>query len=112
VTEATVSTDPGLTVKPDGRALIVDGKLIPLTAGELVLVGMLVNTAGAVVTREALHTALYAGRSSEPASNVVEVLISRARDKLAAAGVVRTIKTVRGIGYRFVQHVGGDACTR
>ncbi|MBU2049662.1 MAG: winged helix-turn-helix domain-containing protein [Gammaproteobacteria bacterium] len=104
--EATVATAAGQTVKPDGRALIIDGQLVPLTAAELALVGLLIRSSGTVVNRHAMHTELYAGRDSEPMSNVVEVLISRARDKLAAAGVLSTIRTVRGIGYRFVQHLG------
>ena len=59
---------------------------------------------------DALHAAMYPG-SKPPSreSNVLQVLVSRVRRKLAAAGHKHAIETIRLRGYRFVMPQGGAA---
>lgn len=68
---------------------------VPLTAREWALLDCLARRVGATLSKAQLEEALYAF-GSEIESNAVEVYVSRLRKKLGA----KTIRTVRGLGYR------------
>ena len=75
------------------------GQPVPLSAREFTLLHALLETPGAVLSREQLEDRLY-GWGEEVESNAVEVHIHNLRRKLDP----RVIRTVRGVGYRL-----GDA---
>ncbi len=86
-----------LTIDRVGRRALVDGRALDLTARELALLLHLAHRAERVVTRSELLSHVWSIQF-DPESNVVEVHVSRLRDKLA--GFDWMIETVRGRGYR------------
>jgi DNA-binding response OmpR family regulator len=79
------------------RAATLRGALLDLTAREFTLLAYLAQRAGQVVSRTELLAHAWEARF-DPGSNLVEVHVSRIRDKLGVdAGC---IETVRGQGYR------------
>jgi DNA-binding response OmpR family regulator len=92
----------GLEVDRVGRRVRLFGKPLELTAKEFSLLLHLLHKEGRVVTRSELLSQVW-GMQFDPESNVVEVHVSRLRDKLAvgASGQPAVkIETVRGQGYR------------
>ncbi len=79
------------------RSATLRGKPLPLTPREYDLLSVLVKAAGAVVSRADLLAQVW-GMDEDPGSNLVEVHLSRLRDKLGADA--RMVDTVRGAGYR------------
>ena len=78
------------------RSVRLRGRVLVLTAREYAVLTCLVEAAGDVVSRAELISKVW-GRG-DPGSNLVEVHLSRLRDKLGEdAGV---IETVRRAGYR------------
>jgi DNA-binding response OmpR family regulator len=86
-----------LSIDRTSRNVELDGKRLDLTARELTLLLHLAHRVGHVVTRTELLTQVWSIRF-DPDSNVVEVLISRLRDKLGRHSWM--IETARGRGYR------------
>jgi two-component system OmpR family response regulator len=86
-----------LVIDRQRRTVELEGKPIDLTAKELALLLHLAHRAGEVVTRTELLTQVWSIRF-DPESNIVEVHISRVRDKLDKHAWM--IETVRGRGYR------------
>jgi DNA-binding response OmpR family regulator len=70
-----------------------------LTPTEYKFVELLVRKRGAPITREACLAYLYSSRE-EPDARALDVLSSRIRKKLVAAGVGHILKNVWGLGYR------------
>jgi two-component system, OmpR family, response regulator len=79
------------------RSASFRGKPLPLTPREYDLLSVLVKAAGTVVSRADLLAQVW-GMEEDPGSNLVEVHLSRLRDKLGADA--RMVDTVRGAGYR------------
>lgn len=79
------------------RSATVSGVEVELTAREFGLLLHLAHHAGQVVGRTALLSSVWSTQF-DPESNVVEVHISRLRDKLGESAWM--IDTVRGRGYR------------
>ena len=77
-----------------GHTLRVAGEPLELPRREYMLLKILMESAGKVLTREALENRLYSW-GEEVASNALEVHIHHLRKKMPAG----LIKTVRGIGY-------------
>lgn len=75
----------------------VGGTTVALSASELRLLTLLLTRQGRVHARPELERTLYGDQP--PASNAVEVLVSRLRGRLAEHGLERAIETVRGLGY-------------
>lgn len=78
----------------------VDDETVTLTAKEFGLLRMLLEAKGRVLTRAAVHEAVWEdekGRRFD--TRTVDIHVSRLRRKLGPAG--RYIITVRGVGYRF-----------
>lgn len=86
-----------LEIDRNTRRVRLDGKILDFTAREFSLLLRLAQRAGRVVTRSELWTQVWSTQF-DPESNVVEVHISRLRDKLGAYGGM--IETVRGQGYK------------
>jgi DNA-binding response OmpR family regulator len=77
----------------------VDGQSVELTAREFTLAEMLLRHPGQVLSREQLLGHVW-GLDFDPGSNIVDVYIRYLRRKLGA----ERIETVRGMGYRLVDH--------
>jgi DNA-binding response OmpR family regulator len=86
-----------LEIDREERRARVAGAPVELTAREFAVLLHLAQRAGDVVTRTELLTQVWATQF-DPESNVVEVHVSRLRDKLGEAATL--IETVRGRGYR------------
>jgi DNA-binding response OmpR family regulator len=100
-----VLTAGGLSLDPATRAVRRDGADIALTPREFSLLEFLLRRRGEVVTKsEILRHVWDSNYSGDP--NVVEVYVGYLRRKLDAPFDVRSIETVRGVGYRLVA-VGG-----
>jgi DNA-binding response OmpR family regulator len=79
------------------RKALLRGKELALTAREYSLLACLLEAGGETVPRAELLAKVW-GRDEDPGSNLVEVHLSRLRDKLAADASL--IETVRRAGYR------------
>ncbi|PZS93767.1 helix-turn-helix domain-containing protein [Stenotrophomonas maltophilia] len=92
------------------QRLLIAGSSIKLSRTEAVVMKVLVGAPDRLVEVDALHAAMYPN-SKPPSreSNVLQVLVSRVRRKLAAAGHKHAIETIRLRGYRFVMPQGGTA---
>lgn len=77
---------------------LVGGAAVELTEREFALLALLLDAPGRVFSREELEERLYTP-DEQPASNTVEVFVSRLRGKLARAGARDVVRTVRGLGY-------------
>lgn len=78
--------------------IVSNGQLVDLRPSERRVLTLLLRKAGAVITKSALEEAMSEiGREISP--NAIEVLISRVRRALAAAGSDLVIETMRGEGY-------------
>ncbi len=86
-----------LTIDRDQQRALVGGTPVDLAAREFAVLMHLAHHVGAVVTREQLVAEVWSS-DTDPESNVVDVQMSRLRDKLGEAGAM--IETVRGRGYR------------
>lgn len=84
-----------LRLDPVTHAVEYRGRPVPLSAREFAVLRALMETPGAVLSREQLEDRLY-GWGEEVESNAVEVHIHHLRRKLRP----EVIRTVRGIGYR------------
>jgi DNA-binding response OmpR family regulator len=80
-----------------GRRVTIESKVIGLTSIEYRLLVRLATEAGAPVERQTLLTDVW-GLNFDPGSGVVEVHVSRLRDKLGEHSWL--IETVRRTGYR------------
>jgi two-component system OmpR family response regulator len=74
---------------------------IALSPKEFALLELLVRRTGQVVSRAALADALW-DFAFNPASNVVEAVVRRLREKVDRPFGRTSIETVRGAGYRFM----------
>jgi DNA-binding response OmpR family regulator len=72
----------------------VDGRPVELPRREFMLLKLLMENPGRILSRESLESRLY-GWGEEVSSNSVEVHIHHLRKKIAP----EFIKTVRGVGY-------------
>jgi two-component system OmpR family response regulator len=84
------------------RRVSVAGNRVELTTREYALLVYLAESAGDVVPRTTLLAEVW-GTSFDPGSNLVEVQVSRLRDKLGEHAAI--IDTVRGLGYRLRRDV-------
>lgn len=77
-------------------------KKIELTAKELAILEVLMRTPGKVFSRERILAKVW-GLSEDPMTNVVDVYIGRLRKKLDRQSPERYIRTLRGLGYFWVE---------
>lgn len=90
-----------LRISGQTRQVWVRSEPVDLTAVEFDILYQLVSSAGRVVTREELTTAILE-RSPTPYDRSLDVHISHLRRKLEAVG--RQIQTIRGVGYLFTSN--------
>lgn len=87
-----------LVIDVSGRAVIVDGQRIDLTAKEYALLLYFVENRGIVLTREQILNTVW-DYAYQGTDRTVDWQIKLLRNKL---GVCRDyIKTLRGVGYKF-----------
>jgi len=93
----------GCTFNPDNGSIVSDFGNVHLTTQESTILETLILRAGAVVTKEALMTALYQGLD-EARSKIVDVYICKVRKKLfRICGDMDVIETSWGRGFRFIE---------
>lgn len=84
-----------LTLDPATHEVTLRGAVVDLSAKEFALLHALLESPGAVLSREQLEERLY-GWGEEVGSNAVEVHIHNLRRKLGAGAV----RNIRGVGYK------------
>jgi len=84
----------GVSVNPQTREVLADGKQVSLSAREWAVLEALIARPGIVLSRHQLEEKLYSWKD-EVNSNAVEVYIHGLRKKLGA----ELIQNVRGLGY-------------
>lgn len=84
----------GVSLDPASQQVSYQGKAVPMTPKEYLLLHELLSQPGKVLTRERLAQLLY-GWDEEAESNTLEVHIHHLRRKLFSS----LIRTVRGVGY-------------
>lgn len=89
----------GLLLYLDRYELIYQGKKTELSKKELVLMEVLMNKAGQVVSRQYLLEKLW-DENTFVDDNTLNVYITRMRKKLKDIGITGAIEVVRGVGYR------------
>lgn len=75
------------------------GRVIPLQPRELKLLAFFMSHCGQVLTRKMLLEAVWDYRF-DPRTNVIDVHVSRLRNKIEQPGEAQLIHTERGVGYR------------
>lgn len=88
-----------VAMNTQAREVRVNDEPVTLTAFEYRLLEILVMRAGQVVSKAQLTDQLY-DQDFERDSNVVEVLLTRLRNKLDPGRTLGLIETIRGQGYR------------
>src|SRR5206468_974829 len=88
---------------PGTREAVCEERMLGLTSIEFEVLELLLRSAGRVVSRDALTTALYQRRAS-PFDRSIDVHISHIRKKLRHRG--DWIRTIRGVGYLFRAEAG------
>lgn len=86
-----------LQVNPLTREVHLEGRVLKLSQREFTLLEMLLETPGAVFSKEQLEERLY-GWEGDVSSNAVEVHLHNLRKKLGADW----IRNVRGVGFKIV----------
>jgi two-component system, OmpR family, response regulator QseB len=92
---APVVTVGALSLDTVQRSVTLAGRPVTLTAKELALLEALMQSPGAVLSRERLEDSIY-GWGDEIGSNAIEVHLHNLRRKLGSD----LIRNVRGVGYR------------
>lgn len=90
-----------LTLYLERMELHIGDNVIPLQKKECVILELLMSHAPKVVTRDQLLEELWDDQAFVD-ENTLNVNMTRVRKKLADYGVISSIETVRGAGYRFV----------
>lgn len=87
-----------LTLEPRTRRVFRNGHPVLLQPREYQLLEYLVRHQGEVVTRKMLLAAVW-GFHFDPETNVIDVQMSRLRNKIDEDGAPPLIRTVRGVGF-------------
>jgi len=88
-----------LVINLISREVTVGEDKIDLTVREFSLLELLIRSPDRVYTRTQILEHVW-GYDFDPQTNIVDVYIRRLRNKIDAGSDVRTIETVRGVGYR------------
>ena len=89
------------TLDLDKKILKKDGEEITLSHKEFKLLSILVSNPDRVFSREQLVERMYIDSGEEVFDRAIDVLVSRLRKQISD-GKGEIIKTVRGLGYKFV----------
>jgi DNA-binding response OmpR family regulator len=90
----------GLRLDPGSRQVSLGEELIELTTTEFDILQALMNSAGRVMTRDALMNTVH-GYDFEAFDRTIDVMVYRLRQKLGESS--NLIKTIRGVGYLFAK---------
>lgn len=96
--QTNVLTCRDLTLHLNNTSLICKGQEISLTKNEFVILKLLLEKTGTVVSRDELMETLW-GNEEFVDDNTLTVNVTRLRKKLENAGCTDYIKTKKGIGY-------------
>lgn len=91
-----IITIEGISFDFDKMEVSKDGKVIPLTRLELIILQLLFTNLGKVVRREYIIEKIWEWTSNDVNDNTVTVYMKRIREKIG----VDIIITIKGIGYR------------
>jgi two-component system, OmpR family, response regulator len=91
-----------LAIDHDRRLVTRDGVLVELTAREFDLLALLAQRAGRVVTRLQILDEVWDGET-DLRSNAIDVHVAKLRAKVDRPFGLRTIETVRGVGFRMAE---------
>ncbi|MCL6635345.1 MAG: response regulator transcription factor [Peptococcaceae bacterium] len=92
---------PGLSIDPDSRLVLVNGRPANLTPKEYDLLYHLAKSPGRTFTRDELLEAVW-GYDYPGDTRTVDTHVNHLRDKLLkASGTTSYVATVWGVGYRF-----------
>ena len=97
--EAAEAVSEGLFLDASAHQVFLGEKHLTLMPAEYALLSRLYAAEGEAVSRAELQEALPSG--APRTSNLVEVTVCTLRRKLENAFGIRSIRTVRGIGYRY-----------
>jgi DNA-binding response OmpR family regulator len=97
---AQVVTWPGLSIDMARYEVRVGGQKVELTPKEIELLCFLASHPNRIFTREYLLKEVW-GYDYVGTSRTVDMHVSRLRDKVERRGLPWSIKTVRGVGYKF-----------
>lgn len=98
--ETTEKRVADVVLNPATRAVQRAGQPIELTAKEFALLELFMSKPGRLIDRAAILAYVW-DENYDPASNTVDVLVRRLREKLDDPYDKKLISTVRGLGYRF-----------
>ncbi|ALI56749.1 response regulator transcription factor [Celeribacter marinus] len=87
-----------LAFSPAALSATLNGAPLDLTRREATLLGLLLRSQGAVLSKQRLYDGLFAFDDADVGLNAIELYIARLRKKLSASSI--GIETQRGIGYR------------
>ena len=96
--EATTLTVGDLTLDLLSRKVTRSGQSIDLRPREFALLEYLLRNAGTVVSKTMILSHVWE-YNFDPQTNIVDVLVSRLRDKIDRPFEVKLLQTVRGVGY-------------
>jgi two-component system, OmpR family, response regulator len=97
-TEPTTLTVKDLSLDLLTRKVTRSGTAIDLRPREFALLEYLMRNAGRVVSKTMILSHVWA-YNFDPQTNIVDVLVSRLRDKIDRPFEARLLRTVRGVGY-------------
>jgi len=96
--EATTLTVADLTMDLLSRRVTRAGQPIDLRPREFALLEYLMRNAGKVVSKTMILSHVWE-YNFDPQTNIVDVLVSRLRDKVDKPYEIKLLQTVRGVGY-------------
>jgi two-component system OmpR family response regulator len=88
----------GLTLDLLSRRVTRDGKPVDLRPREFALLEFLMRHAGQVVSKTMILSHVWE-YNFDPQTNVVDVLVSRLRERVDRPFEIKLLHTVRGVGY-------------
>src|SRR5262249_3981461 len=96
--EATTLSLGDLTLDLLTRKVTRDGQMIELRPREFALLEYLLRNAGKVLSKTMILSHVW-DYNFDPQTNIVDVLVSRLRDRLDRPFERKLLQTVRGVGY-------------
>lgn len=93
-----LSGPAGIALDIEGQRLLVGGEVVSLSRMQFLVLRELLERRGDVVTANELSRSVW-GHQTFDSRNYVELQVSRLRQRLSAAGAIRVIETIRGVGY-------------
>ena len=96
--EPTTLTVDGLVLDLLSRRVTRDGQPLDLRPREFALLEYLMRNGGRVISKTMILSHVWA-YSFDPQTNIVDVLVSRLRDKVDRPFEKKLLHTVRGVGY-------------